>query len=126
EAALLSPTLTASSPALRAGILIAAGAYQLTPAKSACLRQCQSPLGFLLSHWRGGGAGAFRMGLRHGGYCLGCCWALMCVLFAVGVMNLAWVGALTAFILIEKTGPVGVGVVRTGGLVMIASGVLLA
>lgn len=126
EGALLSSTMTAASARLGGAILIAAGAYQLTPAKSECLRHCQSPLGFLLSHWRDGAGGALRMGLRHGTYCLGCCWALMCVLFVVGVMNLAWVGALTVFILLEKTGRVGVYVARFGGVVMIAAGILMA
>jgi predicted metal-binding membrane protein len=126
EAALLSSTLAASSPRLGGVILVAAGAYQLTPAKGECLKHCQSPLGFLLSSWRDGASGALRMGLRHGRYCLGCCWALMCVLFAVGVMNLAWVGALTVFILLERTGRIGAHVARVGGLVMIASGLLFA
>jgi len=123
QGALLSSGMAASSPRLAGAILIAAGAYQLTPAKGACLRQCQSPLGFLLSNWRDGARGALQMGLRHGMYCLGCCWALMCVLFAVGVMNLAWVAALTAFILVEKFGRTGARVSRVGGLVMIAFGV---
>jgi predicted metal-binding membrane protein len=125
EAALLSPTLAASSRWLGSGILIAAGAYQLTPVKSECLRHCQSPLGFLLSNWRDGARGALQMGLRHGLYCLGCCWALMCVLFVVGVMNLAWVAVLTVFILLEKTGRIGAHVARVGGVVMIASGILM-
>ncbi len=125
EAALLSPAMSTTSARLAGAILIAAGAYQLTPAKGACLRQCQSPLGFLMANWREGEKGAFRMGLRHGVYCLGCCWAVMCVLFAVGVMNLAWVAALTAFILVEKFGRQGVLVARVGGVVMIGYGVLV-
>jgi predicted metal-binding membrane protein len=126
EAALLSSGLAASSRSVGGAILIGAGVYQLTPVKSACLRHCQSPLGFLMSHWRDGLEGAFRMGLRHGRYCLGCCWALMGVLFAVGIMNLAWVGVLTAFILLEKVVPAGALVSRAGGVVMIASGIFLA
>ncbi len=125
QGALLSSSMAAASPRLAGAILIAAGAYQLTPAKGACLRQCQSPLGFLLSNWRDGASGALQMGLRHGVYCLGCCWALMCVLFAVGVMNLAWVAALTAFILVEKFGRTGALISRVGGVVMIAFGVLV-
>ena len=125
EATLLSPAMAASSSLLAGAILIAAGIYQLTPAKGACLRQCQSPLGFLLSNWRGGELGALQMGLRHGLYCLGCCWALMVVLFAVGVMNLAWVAALTAFILLEKFGPAGALASRLGGIAMIALGILI-
>ena len=125
QGAFLSPRMAATSSRLAGGILIAAGLYQLTPAKRACLRQCQSPLGFLMTNWREGSTGALQMGLKHGAYCLGCCWVLMGVLFAVGVMNLAWVAALTAFILLEKFGGVGAGVARVGGVVMIALGVLV-
>jgi predicted metal-binding membrane protein len=124
EAAMLSPAMVASSPMLAGGILIAAGAYQLTPFKGACLRQCRSPLGFLMTNWRDGTKGALEMGWRHGVYCLGCCWALMCVLFVVGVMNLAWVAALTAFVLIEKIGPAGALVARIAGAMMIIVGIL--
>jgi len=126
NAAFLSPTLAASSRWFGSAILIAAGAYQLTPAKRECLSHCQSPLGFLMSNWRDGPKGAFQMGLRHGRYCLGCCWALMCVLFAVGVMNLAWVAALSVFILLERTGPIGARVARGGALILIAVGILFA
>ena len=124
QAALMSPAMATSSPRLAGAILIAAGGYQLTPAKGACLRHCQSPLGFLLSHWRDGAKGALGMGLRHGVYCVGCCWAMMAVLFAVGVMNLAWVGALTAFILLEKIGHTGMRAARVGGTVIVALGIL--
>jgi predicted metal-binding membrane protein len=118
----LSSNMAVTSSRLAAVILIGAGLYQMTPAKSGCLRQCQSPLGFLLGNWRDGGKGAFQMGIRHGAYCLGCCWALMAVLFVVGVMNLAWVAALTVFILAEKFGRTGAWVARAGGVVMIAVG----
>jgi predicted metal-binding membrane protein len=124
RAALLSPVMAASSPRVAGAILIAAGAYQLTPFKGACLTQCRSPLGFLMSSWRDGAAGAFRMGLSHGLYCLGCCWALMCVLFAVGVMNLLWVAALTVLVLLEKAGPFGAIAARVTGVIMIAVGVV--
>jgi len=77
-----------------------------------------------MGHWRDGTAGALRMGLQHGIYCLGCCWALMAVLFAVGVMSLAWVAALTVFILLERSGPIGTRVARVGGLGMIALGIV--
>ena len=107
-------------------ILLLAGAYQLTPLKSRCLTGCRSPLGFLMSHWRDGPGGAFLMGSRHGLFCLGCCWALMAVLFVVGVMNLAWVAVLTLFILAEKAGPAGARVSRIGGAVLIALGAALA
>ena len=124
QGALLSPAMAAASPRLAGVLLIAAGAYQLTPLKRACLRHCQTPLGFLMSHWRDGAGGAFQMGLRHGVYCLGCCWALMCVLFAVGVMNLAWVGVLSAFILVEKMGESGTRIARLGGVLLVGLGLL--
>jgi predicted metal-binding membrane protein len=125
QAALLSPAMTILSARVSGAILIGAGAYQLTPAKSACLRHCQSPLGFLMSNWRDGARGAVWMGSRHGLYCLGCCWAAMGVLFVVGVMNLAWVGLLTVFILLERFGRAGMLAARSGGIVMVAAGVLL-
>jgi len=124
RAALLSPGMAASSPRTAGAIWIAAGVYQLTPYKGACLTWCRSPLGFLMSSWRDGALGAFRMGLRHGLHCLGCCWALMCVLFAVGVMNLLWVAALTALVLLEKVGPFGAMAARVTGVIMIAVGVM--
>ena len=123
QAALLSPMMTTSSAWLGAAILIAAGVYQLTPFKGTCLTHCRSPLGFLMSHWRDGTAGALRMGLAHGMYCLGCCWALMGVLFVVGVMNLMWVAAIAGFVLVEKVGPAGIWVARTAGVAMIATGI---
>jgi predicted metal-binding membrane protein len=125
EAAMLSPAMSASSPRLAGVILVVAGAYQLTPFKGACLTQCRSPLGFLMTSWRDGNAGAFRMGIDHGTYCLGCCWALMGVLFVVGVMNLAWVAALSVFIVLEKTGPVAAVFVRVAGIALIVVGLLL-
>lgn len=125
EGALLSSTMATSSTAVAGVILITAGSYQLTPLKTGCLTRCQSPLGFLLSNWRDGSSGAFLMGFRHGLFCLGCCWALMAVLFVVGVMNLAWVGVLTLFILAEKIGPPGARVSRVGGAILIALGAVL-
>jgi predicted metal-binding membrane protein len=125
QAAMLSPAMTTSSARLSGAILVAAGAYQLTPFKGACLTSCRSPLGFLMSGWRDGTAGALRMGIAHGTYCLGCCWALMCVLFVVGVMNLVWVAALTIFVLVEKIGPAGAFVVRVAGVAMIIAGALV-
>jgi len=122
QAAMLSAVMASSSGRVSGAILMAAGAYQLTPWKSKCLTHCRSPLGFLMADWRDGTGGAFRMGFRHGAYCLGCCWALMCVLFVVGVMNLVWVAALTGFVLIEKTGPAGAIVARVAGAGMIVVG----
>jgi predicted metal-binding membrane protein len=123
EAAMLSAAMASSSGRLSGTVLMAAGAYQLTPWKSKCLTHCRSPLGFLMTDWRDGTGGAFRMGFRHGAYCLGCCWALMCVLFVVGIMNLICVAALTGFVLIEKTGPAGAIVARVAGAAMIVLGV---
>jgi len=123
RAALLSPAMAASSPRVAGAILIAVGLYQLTPYKGACLTKCRSPLGFLMSGWRDGAGGAFRMGLSHGTHCLGCCWALMCVLFAVGVMNLFWVAGLTALVLLEKVGPFGTVWARATGVIMLLVGI---
>jgi predicted metal-binding membrane protein len=125
QTALLSPAMAASSPYLAGAILIVAGAYQLTPWKGACLTQCRSPLGFLMTNWRDGRFGPLQMGVRHGAYCLGCCWALMCVLFVVGVMNLVWVAALTGFVLLEKIGPAGIIVARVAGAGMVLAGILV-
>jgi predicted metal-binding membrane protein len=103
----ITPTLTARSASLLAGgILLVAGAYQFTPLKSLCLKHCRNPLDFL-HHWRPGVAGAARMGVEHGLYCVGCCWGLMLVLFAVGLANLAWMGILAAVIFVEKIAPFG-------------------
>ena len=125
DSAMLSPMMAASSPRLAGAILIGAGLYQLTPIKGACLTHCRSPLSFLMIHWRDGNAGALQMGVRHGAYCLGCCWALMGVLFVVGVMNLVWVAALTAFVLVEKIGPAGARAARVAGAMMIVLGLLV-
>jgi predicted metal-binding membrane protein len=126
QAALLSPSMATTSRPIAAAILIAAGVYQLTSMKTRCLARCQSPLGFLMSNWRDGPGGALSMGLRHGVYCLGCCWALMGVLFVVGVMNLAWVAVLTVVVLVEKIGPAGARLARAGGVVLIVLGVVVA
>jgi predicted metal-binding membrane protein len=125
RAALLSPAMVASSPALGAGLLIAAGLYQLTPFKAACLRHCRGPVHFLSAHWRDGIGGALRMGFRHGLYCLGCCWALMLLLFLGGVMNLIWIAAIALFVLIEKLLPGGDIGGRVAGVAMIAAGVVM-
>jgi predicted metal-binding membrane protein len=102
QAALLSPAMAATSPTLNGGLLIAAGVFQWTPLKSACLKGCRSPLTFLMSEWREGAAGAFIMGLRHGAFCVGCCWVLMALLFVAGVMNLFWVAVIALFVMAEK------------------------
>jgi predicted metal-binding membrane protein len=91
-----------ASPVLAGLVLVAAGLYQLTPLKQACLRHCRSPLMFIAEHWRPGPSGAFRMGLSHGGYCLGCCWFLMALLFVGGIMNLIWIAGLAVYVGLEK------------------------
>ena len=117
----ISPMMEGTQPAIGAGLLLTAGVYQLTPIKQACLRTCQSPLGFLMSRWRPGVSGAFRMGLEHGALCVGCCWALMLLLFAGGVMNLSVIAALTALVAFEKLTPLGTQGARIGGVLLIAA-----
>jgi predicted metal-binding membrane protein len=119
---LISPAMVGTSPLLGGAVLIAAGIYQWTPAKHACLARCRSPLGFLLNDWRDGNGGALAMGARHGLYCTGCCWLLMLVLFVVGVMNLLWIALLTVFVLLEKTLPRGLWISRASGTALIAWG----
>ncbi len=123
QAALLSPMMVSNSPALGAGLLIAAGVYQLTPAKGACLDHCRAPAHFISRHWRPGPFGAFLMGIEHGAFCLGCCWVLMGLLFFGGVMNLLWIAAITLFVLLEKALPAGAQAGRRLGAVMILAGV---
>lgn len=123
QGALLSPMLMLVSPVLGGVLFILAGIYQFTPLKYACLRQCRSPFAFVLNHWREGWAGALRMGAGHGLYCLGCCWVLMGLLFAVGVMNFIWVAVLAVFVFAEKLLPHGVWAGRIGGVAMVAFGI---
>jgi len=105
SASVLTPMMEPSGPIAGAVLLGIAGVYQLTPLKRACLRTCRSPLGFMMQRWRSGVAGAFRLGVGHGAYCLGCCWALMLILFAGGVMNLTVIVTLTMWVLVEKIAP---------------------
>ena len=125
QAALLSSMMAATSPALSAGLLLAAGVFQWTPLKRACLNGCRSPLSFLLSEWREGSAGAFIMGLRHGAYCVGCCWVLMALLFVAGVMNLLWVAAISFFVMAEKALPKGQWIARAAGAVLVTAGIAM-
>lgn len=122
NAALLSPMMQVSSRLLAGALLIAAGVYQWTPLKQACLRHCRSPLEFVLTQWREGRRGAFLMGLRHGCYCLGCCWLLMLLLFVGGVMNLLWIAGLAAYVLVEKLAPQGHWTGRACGLLLMLWG----
>jgi predicted metal-binding membrane protein len=121
----VSSMMEVTSPAVGATLLLIAGVYQLTPFKHACLRTCRSPLGFLMSRWRKGTGGAFRMGLEHGALCVGCCWALMLLLFAGGVMNLAVIAALTAFVAFEKLTPFGPQGARISGVALIVAALWL-
>ena len=123
--ALLSPMMVSNSPYLGGGLLIAAGVYQWTPVKASCLKHCKAPLTFLAQHWRPGAGGAFRMGLHHGLYCIGCCWVIMGLLFVGGVMNLLWVAALSIFVLLEKLVPLDNRLGRgLSGLAAVTAGVL--
>lgn len=124
QTALLSPMMVTTSPAVGAAILIVAGVYQLTPFKHACLKHCRSPAHFIAGHWRDGAAGAFRMGAEHGLFCIGCCWALMGLLFFGGVMSLFWIIAITVFVLLEKVIPFGVRGGQIAGIGMIVFGVV--
>lgn len=122
---LLSPMMVTTSYWLGGAILIAAGLWQLTPIKGMCLRHCRSPIGFLVQSWRPGRRGAFRMGMVHGSFCLGCCWFLMGLLFFGGVMNLFWIIGLAAFVLVEKTVPMGSWIGRIVGVGITVWGVVL-
>jgi len=107
------------------GTLVIAAAYQLTPLKTVCLRHCRSPLGFLLGHWRDGMSGALRMGAGHGAWCLGCCWALMASLFALGIMSIAWMAVVTGLIAAEKLLPWGRVAMYGTAAILLALGILL-
>jgi predicted metal-binding membrane protein len=126
SAALLSPMMVSTNPILGGTLLIAAGVFQWTPLKLACLEHCRAPFDFLMTDWREGNRGAFLMGLNHGAYCLGCCWFLMALLFVAGVMNLLWVAALAGLVLLEKVLPNGPLVSRVAGVVFITWGVWIA
>jgi predicted metal-binding membrane protein len=127
RAALLTPAMASASNALGAAVLIAAGIYQWTRLKDACLSQCESPLQFIMRHGglRREGPAALRMGTKHGFYCVGCCWALMALLFVGGVMNVLWIALIAGLVLIEKVFPLGRVVARVAGVFLIAGGVWL-
>jgi predicted metal-binding membrane protein len=126
---LLSSMMASTSVVLGAGLLIAAGVYQLTPLKHACLKHCRAPLFFISHHWRPGSWGALRMGFEHGAFCTGCCWFLMALLFYGGIMNLFWIIGLALYVLLEKVAPAGhwigraagVGLVVWGGALLVAA-----
>jgi predicted metal-binding membrane protein len=125
SAALLSPTMVSTSSVFGGLLLIAAGVFQFTPLKRACLAHCRSPLSFLMSNWREGQWGAFVMGLKHGAYCVGCCWLLMALLFVAGVMNLLWGAAISVFVLVEKVVPREDLIGRIAGGTFIVTGIAL-
>jgi predicted metal-binding membrane protein len=121
---LTGPSMALDSRIAQALVLLAAGLYQLSPLKSACVSQCRSPAEFLSRHWRPGPVGTLRLGLVHGVYCLGCCWMLMALLFVGGVMNLLWVIGLTIVVAIEKLAPGGPLLGRAAGAALIAWGLV--
>jgi predicted metal-binding membrane protein len=122
---LLSSMMVATSYWLGGAILLLAGLWQFTPIKGACLRHCRSPLSFLVQSWQRGSLGAFRMGLEHGAYCLGCCWFLMGLLFFGGIMNLFWIAGLAIYVLLEKVVPQGQWLGRGIGAAAAVVGLLM-
>ena len=124
-AGLLAPAADRVTPLLGGALFLVAGIWQFTPLKHACLTRCRSPMDFLVTHWRDGPAGALSLGLRHGLWCVGCCWALMLVLFAAGVMNVLWVAALAGWVLLEKTLPASRAPAYLGGTLATAFGLWL-
>lgn len=125
-AGLISPMyMTLATPFLGAALLVGAGLYQLTPAKAACLASCRGPVEVLTRHRGAGAAAAFRTGAGHGATCLGCCWALMALLFVGGVMNLWWIVGLTLYVAAEKLAPWGPRLARPFGLALVAAGLAL-
>jgi len=126
RASLLAPTLQSTSVVLSAALLLLAGTFQFTSFKDACLTQCRSPFPFFLANWHDGDLAAFVLGMRHGSYCVGCCWALMGLMFVFGAMNLLWMGALSLFMLGEKIAPASWHLNRAAGVVLILWGVFLA
>lgn len=124
ETVLLLTPMSGLGARLGGVVLIAAGIYQCTPLKDVCLSTCQSPLQFIMRHggFRSDPRGALNLGVEHGAYCIGCCWALMAILFVVGIMNLLWVALIAAFILAEKAVPVGRLLSRAAGVVLIGAG----
>lgn len=111
---------------LTAGLLVLAGLYQFSPWKTTCLTQCRSPVAFLARHGRPGRGGALRLGVIHGAYCLGCCWALMLLLFAAGIMNLVWIAGLAILVLVEKLAPFGASLQKPIGILLLLAGAAVA
>lgn len=124
--AVVSADMVATSPVVAGVLLVATGLFQWTRWKEACLSRCRSPLGFILQHWRDGACGALRLGFLHGLFCVGCCALLMMLLFVNGVMNIAWMAALTAFVLVEKLVPAHRWTTRISGGLLCGWGVYVA
>jgi len=125
SAEVLSHMLKIQGALIGGSILVAAGLFQLTPLKAMCLHKCRTPIGFLLTNWRTGRKGAFQMGVRHGQYCVGCCWALMMVLFVGGVMNLTAIAVLSGIVALEKLASRGEQIAKLGGGLLIGWGLWL-
>ncbi len=125
QTALMTPMMVSASRGLSAAILIAAGIYQWLPVKEICLRKCRNPIEFFATRWRAGADGAFRMGVEHGMYCVGCCWMLMLLLFIAGVMNLVWVALIAGFVFVEKLLPAEKFTSRFASAALILSGLVL-
>lgn len=121
----MSTMMSVRGGLLAGALLLAAGLYQLTPLKTACLRHCRGPAQFIAAHWRPGVTGAWQMGLVHGLYCLGCCAALMLLLFVGGVMNLVWIAGLTLLVAIEKLAPFGARAAKAIGALLVCAGLAL-
>jgi predicted metal-binding membrane protein len=124
-AGLLTAMGATSRPVLGGTVLVLAGVFQVTPWKESCLRRCRTPLGFLIAEWRDGASGALNMGVRHGAYCLGCCWALMAVLFVVGTMHLVWMAAIAGFVLAEKVLPRTLRIHYAAAVALVGSGTVI-
>jgi predicted metal-binding membrane protein len=122
---LLAPMLDSANQWLSGALLLAAGIYQWSPLKHACLSKCRNPVQFFITHWRTGATGALRMGLEHGAYCVGCCGVLMLLLFAVGVMNLLWIAVIAAFVFVEKLLPAGRMTAKFAGGALIVVGLIV-
>ncbi len=126
RASLLAPTLQSTSAVLSVALLLLAGTFQFTSFKDACLTQCRSPFPFFLAKWRDGDFAALVLGMQHCSYCVGCCWALMGLMFVFGAMNLLWMGALSLLMLGEKIAPASWHLNRGAGVVLILWGIFLA
>ena len=118
------PAMSLADARAASGVLIAAGLYQLSPLKRTCLAHCRSPAQFFSRHWRPGAAGAIRLGILHGAYCVGCCWLLMALLFVGGIMSFAWIVALAMIVAVEKLVPRGDWLGRAAGVLLIAWGLV--